>query len=1780
MLDEEQVRKEAQRLLDARELGEESAKLHQTLIDNGAMEDLQHENYRLTHSNLAQTAKQTYDNQNGTNLGAANHSGSAHGYGGNNHQQAGNGGDGGVTNAPGTSGARNSCFGAGTPILMADGSRKPIEAIRAGDLVMSYGRDGALRPGRVAQLFVHEDSEFYDLDGMKVTGNHPFLLAEGRFQELDRIAPGSKVIRADGTVAPLPTLARLPGRHTSYNFGVEETHTYVAGSYRVHNKFVAPIALDLNGDGKIDLTSADKSTSFYDIANSGYRHHGGSVGAADGYLAIDRNNDGKIDVSEIAFANQAIAAGLGGSSPDTLTDLQAFALLYDSNHDGKFDNKDNAYAQAYVWQDANGDGVVDPGEVTKLGARGIASVGLSSDGKSQAVDGNYISGTGTFTWNDGHTGTLQDIGLQVSDVGFKVTHTGSGDLYVFASEDVALGPDPAAPQVLHDKFFQVADSGPNWATDIGGFYVDAVAAGYDIVQGGVGNDYISAQTAALDQTATDAYKTALNRQIAIDRVNLASAQAANDSATVTALNAEIASLTASYTAAAIYTGYVLAGGTGNDWLFGGAGDDYLEGGPGKNELHGGQGNDVLFVSALDTFHGGQGNDTAIITDIGGFTASHPFDLGATGIETVQGGTGNDYIQAGIALNVTLAGEAGDDTLIGGTGNDTLAGGEGINHLTGGAGDDTLIANEKDIIDGGAGIDTLVYQTNERVRVNIATLKVEIVVGSNNDDTISTDWDKPAVLFGSAGDDTLFTSNGNDVLAGNDGDDVLRGKAGDDTYRFDRGDGHDDIFDAQYGSITPETSKVIASTTPYVNEYGVIDYAYAQVTTSYTIRSTGGHSSGGNDTLEFGAGITQADLVFTFRGNDLYVGVKSTNTANLSAWQYDDSIKLTNWLDPMDRVENFKFADGTSANVASLVMAANHLTAVPSWSQTPYYAGTPYQDGFTNTNRDENFSGGAGDDLYSFGRGSGWDTIYDEVTTGTTTVTKYIPYDETFTLPVKTLSAPVLVFLYPYGLTWVTYLVDGTVTFHDTGVRTEYTENIVTGNGGTDSLVIDAGLGIDNLALRIVGDNLVIGIRDGANAAHDDTAFNSLADHIRLLNWYDSNQRVEWLTFRDGYGIDISKLQFAYAGDKDDDIIGGGDGMDWLSGGGGNDIISGGTGNDILVGNSGDDLVSGGAGNDVITGGDGNDILDYSDALQAVTVTLTDGESSATGAEIGTDRIWAVEGAIGGVGNDVLTGNSADNFLLGGKGVDRIDGGGGVNTISYQGSAAAVWVDLKWNVTHGGDAEGDVLSRVQNIVGSDHDDALGGDDGDNVFEGGLGADHLEGYGGSNTASYLHALGGVLVDLGQGKGLGGEALGDTFAHIQNVTGSAFGDSITGDGGANVLKGGEGDDIIEGGAGADTIDGGGGSDTVSYEHSAYAVSVTLTPGAGATGNSDAAGDTLTGIENIIGSAGNDFLWGSAGDNIFQGGAGADYINGMGGNDWAVYTSAVTIDLAGIDWVAGAYMPSGATVWINAVAHSVSDGDTLLGISNIRGGDGDDRILGDEGNNRIIGGAGNDVIGGYLGDDWVEGGRGDDSLAGGTGNDTVSYEGAAGGVTVNLALGTASGADGNDSLRLFENAEGSFYGDTLVGDGGANILTGGFGNDDLRGGAGNDTLVGGFGRDVYRFGLGDGQDLLQANDLLTNQDELKFDAGIAKENLFFSKSGDNLIIGIVGVGTGEKVTIQDWFKDSHSQLSQVTLSDGTFTTFTDIGHMVTAMAALAPGAAPSSIANFALDWHQPLPA
>jgi Ca2+-binding RTX toxin-like protein len=270
--------------------------------------------------------------------------------------------------------------------------------------------------------------------------------------------------------------------------------------------------------------------------------------------------------------------------------------------------------------------------------------------------------------------------------------------------------------------------------------------------------------------------------------------------------------------------------------------------------------------------------------------------------------------------------------------------------------------------------------------------------------------------------------------------------------------------------------------------------------------------------------------------------------------------------------------------------------------------------------------------------------------------------------------------------------------------------------------------------------------------------------------------------------------------------------------------------------------------------------------------------------------------------------------------------------------------------------------------------------------------------------------------------GHDYAETLDAADGVTNGS--DTIFGYGGNDSIFGLGGNDEIKGGGGADTLNGGSGTDTANYSDSSVGVVVSLESGTGTGGT--AQGDTLISIENLTGSAHEDFLIGNAGNNVLTGLEDDDILKGGGGND-TLYGDSGNDMLkggGGADTLNGgsgvdtaAYNESSVGVFVSlyndVAAYGDAEGDELNSIENVTGSAYADDLWGNDGVNVLKGMDGNDSLKGFGGADTLYGGDGNDNLYGNDGNDTLH------------------GENGNDRL------------------------TGGAGADIMIGGAGADTFV-----------------------------------------------------------------------------------------------------------------------------
>jgi Ca2+-binding RTX toxin-like protein len=872
---------------------------------------------------------------------------------------------------------------------------------------------------------------------------------------------------------------------------------------------------------------------------------------------------------------------------------------------------------------------------------------------------------------------------------------------------------------------------------------------------------------------------------------------------------------------------------GNDTLSSGGGDDFLDGGAGDDTLDGGTGVDLASYASASAAV------SVSLASVG------PQETGGAGIDTLL----SIENLAGSALDDTLTGDAGANVLSGLTGNDRLDGGAGDDTLRGGDGDDILIGGAgADVLDGGEGFDLVSYETIagpapviEFVVIDLTQpgwsdttgdtfVSIEGVIGSDFDDFISGRRDVGETLIGGVGGDILFGGGGGDTLVGGVGDDLLIGSVGID--HFEGGDGIDIV------SYSHDEVDMLAGIT--------VDLADPS-------RNTGRAAGDSYDSIEAVLGSVVDDslvgdagnnILMGSYGNDRLIGGAGADVLN-GDFFFPASVKYTVGYEgdtvPIPGVDVASYETATSGVVASLANPALNTgdAAGDTYVAIEALLGSAFDDVLESDNSGMLLQGGAGNDTLiggwtgdTFDGGEGNDTAVVDGQRGEYTIT-FDAAEQTFVLS----------------------------NIYDNVTRVRSVETLQFADGSISVASLFAGDDAGNtLAGSESGDDL-------SGAGGNDT-----------LAGLGGDDRLD--------------------GGTGDDTLDGGDGNDTLLGGVGNDTLSGGDSDDALLAGDGDDTLSGGTGVNAMDGGSGRDTVSYGSAAAGIRVDLQNRQADGAGR---VDTLSGIENAIGSAYDDVLLGDLGSNTLIGGAGndvlagsvgADTIDGGEGTDTVSYAGSSTAtggVQVDLAIGgpqSTNGWDGL-DTLIEIENVVGSEGNDTLKGDGGDNRLTGGggfdtligrAGDDILDGGAGLDTASYAESSTGIAVDLGSaGPQSTGEGA-DTLIAIENATGSAFADTLMGTGERNILTGGAGDDLLVGRGGGDRLEGGDGSDTASYADATTGVRVELEhAGAWYSGGSD----QLASIENVVGSSFADSLTGSSGTNALSGGAGNDVLAGLLGHD-----------------------------------------------------------------------------------------------------------------------------------------------------------------------------------------------------------------------------------------------------------------------------------------------------------
>ena len=1073
-----------------------------------------------------------------------------------------------------------------------------------------------------------------------------------------------------------------------------------------------------------------------------------------------------------------------------------------------------------------------------------------------------------------------------------------------------------------------------------------------------------------------------------------------------------------------------------------------------------------------TFTGGSGADTV---DASGLASPHAvFAEGLSGADSLAGGAGDDTLDGG-AQNDTIDGNGGADSLIGGAGDDTflfntgeVGAGESIEGDDGIAdsGDDIVFAQTSTDFSAAAAISNIdevrlnagqtaiftgaqAHNRDWRINalgagsqlvvnaaaggavnlgnlvINGAALAIVLNGGSGNETLTGSDY--ADTILGNAGADSIAGGASNDLLNGGPGSDTLDGGAGDDTML---GGDDDDLFIvSDAGDVTADTGitagdavQAYASHTlgAGIEMLTLMGGAGAIDGTGNTLANTivgnesanvliGGdgddtlYGQGGDDVLDGGEGF---DSLEGGDGNDLIGGDAVDDAA--SGWAYV-------WVSGDD--------DTILGDAGSDTISGDALARTADGSMAYAYA---YSGG------EDSIDAGDGDDLVA---GDALATGNGYAHAGADGGDDWIDGGDGD----DTLSGDVLIASTSYSGAY--YSAYSEYAGHDT----------ILGGAGDDLIVGDAAaLGADGDAqVGFGGDDSLAG------GAGDDSIFGDI------------------------YAEDWTYSTYVDVGGND--TLDGGDGNDWLDGNGGSDLILGGAGWDTIVVT---DAAS--PGTDTIDGGDWWDILqiqaDPGYVYSGVNVNITDG-ATFDGAGGFDDSHIAVSFGLALVGDvdnveeiDIQGGGAADNVVISGdfSGTDLaystiyFTGGGGNDSLDASGlvSGHAIYgYGDAGNDTLRGGAGNDAfygLAGDDSLVGGDGNDWLDGGADNDVINGGAGRDTLIGGAGDDSldggdlfdgltpagfndidvVSYQGAYSAVDVNLAAGTATGGGG-NDTLADIEIAVGSSNNDTLVG-----------GDTVtgrffqgFRGGAGDDSIDGGLGVDRAYYTDAWSAVAIDAGAGT-AVGGPSTGTDTLTGVEEYVGSNWADSyvisgaVAGSSGwYNSFEGQGGNDTITGNG------QTRVSFQDATG--GVAAGMGEDGMAFGNESVGR-----DVFTDVNRLRGSAYNDSLFGDDSINDVY--------------EQFEGRGGDDYLDGGSGYDEARYDvdGAiTTGITVDLASGTVWGDlqyTGTDTLRGIEAVRGSILADTFdaTGFSGTSANAGSLGTggqfNQFEGMAGDDTITG----------------------------------------------------------------------------------------------------------------------------
>jgi len=686
------------------------------------------------------------------------------------------------------------------------------------------------------------------------------------------------------------------------------------------------------------------------------------------------------------------------------------------------------------------------------------------------------------------------------------------------------------------------------------------------------------------------------------------------------------------------------------------------------------------------------------------------------IENAKGGSAADTIHGNAAGNV-LTGGNGNDSMFGYAGNDTLDGESGADTMTGGDGSDSYyVDNTGDVvteINATAG-------TGGTDLVNSYLAAYTLGVNVENGRILSTG---AANLTGNSLNNVLYARSGNNVLGGGTGTDTV-------DYRYEGsavtvslavttaqttgGSGSDTLLGIENLSGSGYNDKLTGNTGSNVLNGGVgadtmtggdgSDSYYVDNTGDVVTETNANASTGGIDL------VNSYLSAYTLGANVENGRILATGSANLTGNTLNNVLYAgsgNNILGGSIGTDTADYRYAGSAVTVSLAIATAQTTG-GSGSDIllgiESLNGSNYNDKLTGNAAGNVLNGQGGADTMSGGDGA--DSYYVDNSGDVVTETN----------ATASTGGTDHVHSYLAAYTLSTNVENGRILATGTANLTGNTLNNVL-YAGTGNNVLDGGTGIDTVsyACGVIGTT--------------------------------------------GVTVNLSLTTALATGDSGSDTL--------LN----IENITGSNYNDTLTGNSGANILDGGSGIDTMTGGDGSDAYYVRDTGDTVI------ESNATASTGGTDLVYSYLAAYT-LGNNVengrilatgaanLNGNTLNNVLYAGTGNNVLNGVSGVDTVSYQYSAASVSVNLATTTAQATSGSGsDTLNNIDNLVGTNFHDTLVGDAFANTLDGLALNDYLDGGAGNDMLLGGEGSDMLIGSLGKDRLTGG--LGNDVFDFNSIT-----------------------------------------------------------------------------------------------------------------------------------------------------------------------------------------------------------------------------------------------------------------------------------------------------------------------------------------------------------------------------------------------------------------------------